>query len=111
MEKINEILESDGEFKEEKREELKNFFLKLTKSDLVAGVAAGVTAANLLTNPIAPLSTMDLFVRGGVTGAALILGINAVATGVKASLSTREKLRKEIEYSKLENEESKGKSI
>lgn len=111
MEKINEIKESDGEFKRKNREELKKFFLKLTKYDLVAGVAAGVTAANLLTNPVAPLSGADLFIRGGLVGTAFILGVNASATGVKASLSTREKIRTEIENSELENEESKGKSL
>ena len=105
MEKIKEIKDSNGKFKEEQRRELKNYFLKLSKYDLAPGAIVGIATINLFIDPLASATVMELILAGGITGASLMLGINSVATGIKA-ITMKEEIRK-----RLNEEESKGKTL
>lgn len=108
MIKIDEIKESDGEFKNVQRKKLKDFYLKLTKYDIVPGTVGFIALANLFVDPMSNITTPELFLSSGLTGAAFILSVNGVITGIKSRTIKKEELNKMLEE---KEEESKGKVL
>ena len=109
MIKIDEIKESDGKFKQEQRKKLKDFYLKLTKYDIAIGSASFIALSNLLISPMSQITSPELFIGSGLTGAAFTLAVNGVITGIKSKSLKKEALNSMLEGNK--EEESKGKSL
>ena len=59
----------------------------------------------LLTHVNSAQGSIDAMLFGGVAGAALILGVNGVITGVKTTKEKRDEVRQMLD------EESKGKTL
>lgn len=106
--KVNEIKKSNGLYKEKQRNNIK-YFLNISKYDLVPSIATGTIASALLTTTYSASGTLDAMIFGGVSGAALILAINGIITGIKATKEKKEQIKKQIETNN--RTEIKGRKI
>lgn len=104
---IKNVNETDGVFKNEQKLKIKEY-IKLCRYDVVPSIIFGSALAGGYIPSYTTIGAVDVFLFGGISGAALALAINAAITGIKVNKNTKDKIRENL---KINEENNKGKKL
>ena len=107
MKKIKNINISDGQFKNKQRENIKIYY-DLCKKNLFPSITTGALTAGAIIQIYGPGGVEEVLIFGGITGAALMLAINGIVTGIKVSKNKKNEIKEQLEQVE---EKGKGKHL